>query len=63
MHPLMKTTRRTAARPNGIRPADATYDFASGMWSNADGPLCDDVRRMPDSKKNDVETGEDQKGQ
>lgn len=63
MHPLMQTTRRTAADPELGRPNDAAYDFSSGMWTGSKGPLCDDPEHIPQSKKNDMETGEDQKGQ
>lgn len=63
MHPLLHTTRRTRAQPNGVRPVNATYDFLGGLWISPEGPLCCDPSHIPMSKKNDIETGEDQKGQ
>ena len=63
MHPLMRTTRRTTAQPDGVRPEGATYDFHQGMWLRPDGPLCDSPDCMSTTKKADIETGEDQKGQ
>jgi len=62
MHPLLSTVRRSKAAPN-VRPTDAIYDVPSGMWTGPNGPASDDPSRMPDTKKNDLETGEDQKGQ
>ncbi len=63
MHPLLKTTRRTPAQPHGVRPKDATYDFEKGIWCGANGPICNDSSYIAVSKKCDIETGEDQKGQ
>ncbi len=62
MHPLLSTVRRSKAAPH-VRPTDAIYDVPLGMWLGPEGPVSDDPRRMPDTKKNDLETGEDQKGQ
>ena len=62
MHPLMKTTKSSLADNPAAWPDDAEYDFAEGVWkrtANAvDGPY-----DRPVSKKFDIETGEDQKGQ
>ena len=63
MHALLKTTRRTLAQPHGVRPKNAAYDFEKGIWEGDFGPLCNDSNYIPQSKKNDIETGEDQKGQ
>lgn len=63
MHPLLQTTHRTASTPSVGQPTNATYDFISGMWEGPNGPLCDDPNHRPQSKKADMETGEDQKGQ
>lgn len=63
MHALLRTTRRSAAQPSGVRPVDAEYEFAKGIWVGSGGPLCNDPDHMPQSKKADIETGEDQKGQ
>ena len=63
MHPLMKTTIRTTAKPEAAYPANSQYDFSAGMWFGPDGPVCNDPAMTPQSKKADLETGEDQKGQ
>lgn len=63
MHALIRTTRRTLAQPNGVRPSNARYEFTKGLWIGPDGPLYRDPDQMPQSKKADIETGEDQKGQ
>lgn len=63
MHPLIDTARRTKIDLQAVRPATARYDFAAGMWEGSSGPLCDDPNHIPQSKKADMETGEDQKGQ
>ena len=63
MHPLLKTTRRTCVRLDHAYPRNATYDFHRGLWLASAGPLCHDRGNMAFSKKEDVETGEDQKGQ
>lgn len=62
MHPLLSTLVRSKATPD-VRPSAAEYDVASGLWMGVNGPVSDDPNRMPDTKKNDLETGEDQKGQ
>jgi len=63
MHPLLETTRRTKADPALGQPMNAAYDFTTGMWNGPNGALCDDPDHIPQSKKADMETGEDQKGQ
>ena len=63
MHPLLSTTRRSSALCDNAYPQDAAYDFRSGMWTGPSGAICDDADRKMASKKNDLETGEDQKGQ
>ena len=62
-HPLLATVRRTRADTGAARPHDAIYDFVGGIWIGPEGPLCDDPLHIPVSKKDDIETGEDQKGQ
>ena len=62
MHALFSTLRRSKAEPD-VRPTDAVYDVPSGMWMGANGPVANELNRMPDTKKADLETGEDQKGQ
>lgn len=47
-------------------PGGFTYSFVDGMWvdSETNQPLVQTAHmRDPESKKNDVETGEDQKGE
>jgi hypothetical protein len=45
-------------------PPGAHYDFADGVWVGASGEiLALDPRTDQQTKKMDVETGEDQKGQ
>ena len=63
MHPLLETTRRTAVRPERVLPESAVYDFNKGIWVGPNGPLCNDPENIPATKKEDIEVGEDQKGQ
>lgn len=61
MHPLLETTRVSVAENPAAWPDDAEYDLAGGVWKRTAGG--DDPYERPVSKKFDVETGEDQKGQ
>lgn len=63
MHPLLKTTVRSSAIMVLDHRSGSKYDFATGVWHGPNGPVCEDESTMPISKKNDIETGEDQKGQ
>ncbi len=63
MHPLLALARRTPINERAVRPTEATYDFVSGLWYGKGGPLADNPDELPSTKKFDVETGEDQKGQ
>lgn len=63
MHPLMKTTKRSLIDYNAAYPINAEYDFSHGVWRGENGLICDDESQIPQSKKFDLETGEDQKGQ
>lgn len=63
MHPLLRTARRTKIDVEICRPAAATYDFAGGVWRDVDGLLSNRPDQIPQTKKFDVETGEDAKGQ
>ena len=63
MHILRRTAVASVARDETPMPADAAYDTAIGVWRGADGPLALDPAFERSTKKNDVETGEDQKGQ
>jgi hypothetical protein len=62
MHVLQREARTTELRKiEG--PDDAVYDFASGVWRSKEGLIAYDSRYGRQTKKNDLETGEDQKGQ
>jgi len=63
MHPLLAFARRTPTDERAVRPTRATYDFAAGIWQGEGGPLVQGPNDLPKTKKADVETGEDQKGQ
>lgn len=64
MHILQRLAVRTPARPETPMPNGASYDVAGGFWTGAAGePLALDPRLDRETKKMDVETGEDQKGQ
>ena len=63
MHPLLMTTRRSAVDLDAAYPHGSNYDFVSGVWQGPNGLVCDDVSLTPQTKKADLETGEDQKGQ
>ncbi len=63
MHPLLALARRTPVDGRAPRPLDATYDVAAGCWRGRAGPLVEGPDDLPKTKKFDVETGEDQKGQ
>lgn len=62
MHPLLSTLHRSKAALENPQ-IEADYDVRSGMWMGTDGPVADDPNSMQSTKKNDLETGEDQKGQ
>ena len=61
-HFLIARATRTTVRDTPLVPEDARYDARRGFWVRNDEPwvLADDV--MPLTKKNDIETSEDQKG-
>ena len=65
-HPLVRLARRTAIPPHAPAPPGARYDFGRGAWADLrTGRLLvrsDQDRPRPQTKKMDVETGEDQKG-
>ncbi|QNH75701.1 hypothetical protein GGD92_25530 [Pseudomonas protegens] len=62
MHILQRKAKTTEHRDIS-GPEDATYDFDSGVWRNEAGLVAYDPRHAQSTKKNDIETGEDQKGQ
>ena len=65
-HPLIRLARRTEIPPHATAPPGARYDFVRGAWVDTQtGRLLvrsDQDRPRPQTKKMDVETGEDQKG-
>ena len=59
---LNVATRRRHQNPD--MPLSATYDISAGFWMLDGQPLVTTDALGPlTSKKNDLETGEDQKGQ
>lgn len=62
MHILERRAKASALRSNSA-PRDGIYDFAAGVWRGPSGLLAYDPAIDQMSKKNDLETGEDQKGQ
>lgn len=62
MHVLQRQAKATELREIG-GPADAVYDFAAGVWRSKDTLIAYDSRCGLQTKKCDLETGEDQKGQ
>ncbi len=62
MHVLQREAKVTELREiEG--PADAIYDFAAGVWRSHAGLIAYDSQDGMQTKKCDLETGEDQKGQ
>lgn len=62
MHILQRKAKATKLNGNGL-PLDATYDTERGLWNNKSGILSFDPQNEMTTKKNDLETGEDQKGE
>lgn len=62
MHILQTKAKKYQPNGNG-QPKDATYDFAAGVWRNHKGLVAFQDGNGLMSKKNDLETGEDQKGE
>jgi hypothetical protein len=64
MHILQRLAVTSPVRDATPMPTDARYDFASGIWKGAGGEIMAmDPALEQQTKKMDVETGEDQKGQ
>lgn len=63
MHILLKGAVESEARDETPMPANADYDVALGAWRGKTGLLAYDPDTDRQTKKQDVETGEDQKGQ
>ncbi|BCH19975.1 hypothetical protein [Mesorhizobium sp. L-2-11] len=62
MHILQAKAKKCQANGNG-QPKDATYDFMAGVWRNHKGLVAFQDGNSAVTKKNDLETGEDQKGE
>jgi hypothetical protein len=65
-HPLLIRAHRYARHEADLHPAGCSYDDIAGAWrDDATGELAVEmpVGQGPHSKKMDVETGEDQKGE
>lgn len=62
MHILRKLATASELRVKPPIPDDACYDQALGVWVSERGLLTYDPEFEVATKKNDVETGEDQKG-
>lgn len=66
MHILLSKAKKYHENKNGLRPEGFRYDDKIGYWmSNTDGSpyVLDQNFCSPASKKHDIETGEDQKGE
>lgn len=63
MHILQINAKKTKIIET-IYPDNAIYNFIEGVWrDNKGGLVTYDIRRPMCTKKEDIETGEDQKGQ
>lgn len=63
MHVLLSRALASTVRDEIPLPEGAKYDVALGAWLGERGLLAYDPDTDRVSKKQDVETGEDQKGQ
>lgn len=62
-HILVKTAVRTPYRPVPEIPEGARYDPKRGYWLYGGTPWTESRAHKMFTKKNDIETGEDQKGE
>lgn len=62
-HILLRTAVRTPYKPHPDIPEGASYDAARGFWVYRGFPWVESRSEMPFTKKADIETGEDQKGE
>lgn len=65
-HPLLKRAQKYVRREVDLAPAGCLYDDAIGAWRIIEtGDLWVETpdRVGPQTKKQDIETGEDQKGE
>lgn len=63
-HVLLEKAREYPRQPIDLRPADSDYDLLAGAWVHRlSGELLVETAapRPPQTKKHDIETGEDQK--
>jgi hypothetical protein len=66
LHILLKHARSYEVRPAALAPEGCYYDYEVGAWLVEDtNQLFVDTpaRSRPQTKKEDIETGEDQKGE
>jgi hypothetical protein len=66
LHPLLARASRYPRRDADLHPAGCSYDVLAGAWrDDATGALAVELpgRKGPHTKKFDIETGEDQKGE
>lgn len=65
-HPLLERAKKYPRQKVDLAPPGCTYDAAIGAWQHIEsGQLWVDTpyRDEPTTKKQDIETGEDQKGE
>jgi len=62
-HILIKTAVRTPYQPVPEIPEGARYDSERGYWLYQGSPWIESRALKMFTKKNDIETGEDQKGE
>ena len=66
IHPLLARAQRYQRRAVDLHPPGCSYDALVGAWRDvATGALAVELpgRQGPHTKKMDIETGEDQKGE
>lgn len=62
MHVLHRLAKTTPLNSN-TAPEGAYYDFVAGVWQREGRAIALDPNNKVTTKKADIETGEDQKGQ
>ena len=62
-HILLTRAHRSPHRERPDIPDDVEYDAVAGYWRKEGVPLWATNAAMPLTKKNDIETGEDMKGE
>jgi len=61
-HVLLENSRRSKHRAQPDLPENAAYDAKAGWWYYSNGGNGPPFPK-PETKKNDIETGEDMKGE